>query len=118
MTAGRAYQLGRCAPGRLHDAYPAGEHDIEIRLPGGADMELLRRLSAAIETDSPRCRRIVYAAPEGDLADIAAAEAADFRYVVDVDVPGASLSLLVAEPGWVTQIGTVDVPTVPSAPRR
>jgi hypothetical protein len=96
--------IERCATGRLRDAYPVGEHDVEIRLPGGADTALLRRLVAQIEADDPRCRRIVYAAPEGSLIDIAAAEAAGFRFVVDVDIPGASLSLLVAEPGWVTRI--------------
>jgi hypothetical protein len=99
------YRIERCTAGRLYNAYPVGEYDVEIRLPGGADTGLLRDLVTQIEVSDPRCRRVVYAAPAGDLADIAAAEAAGFRYVVDVDLPGdASFSLLVAEPGWVTRL--------------
>lgn len=49
------------------------------------------------------CRRVVFAAAAGDQAMVAAVQAAGFRCVLDVDVPGAELSLLVAEPGWVTE---------------
>lgn len=62
------FAIERCTTGRLRDAYPAGEHDVEIRLPDGADTEMLRRLVAEIEADDPSCRRIVYAAPDGDLS--------------------------------------------------
>lgn len=92
----------RCATGRLRSAYPVSEHDVEIRVPG-ADAELLRSAIAEVMAADPACRRIVYAVAEGDLIATTAAEAAGFRYVVDVDLPdGAALSLLVVEPDWVT----------------
>jgi hypothetical protein len=46
----------------------------------------------------------VFGAPRGDLATLTAAENAGFRYIVDVDLAGASLSLAVAEPPWVTSV--------------
>jgi hypothetical protein len=61
----------------------------------------------------PACRRLVLAVDEGDVAGIARGEAAGFRYVLDVDVPGRSLSLLAAEPEWVLEDSRHldDVPT-------
>jgi hypothetical protein len=55
---------------------------------------------------------VVFAAPVDDLEIVAAAEAAGFRYVVDVEVPGEDLSLLVAEPEWVTRVD-MDLDRVP-----
>lgn len=107
--------LERCVHGRLRAAYPAAEHDIEIR-PGHVASDeltsLLGSLVAAVQRAEPRCRRIVFAAPLGDVATLAAAESAGFRYVVDVDLPGASLSLAVAEPAWVTSVD-MDLDRVP-----
>ncbi|GCE44881.1 hypothetical protein Rhow_000507 [Rhodococcus wratislaviensis] len=48
------------------------------------------------------------------MATIAAAEAAGFRYVVDVDVAESELSLLVSEPGWVTEVD-IDLEHVPGS---
>ncbi|WP_181148185.1 hypothetical protein [Arthrobacter sp. MYb213] len=40
---------------------------------------------------------------EGDVVGIARGEAAGYRYVLDVDMHGRSLSLLIAEPDWVLE---------------
>ncbi|RVX38879.1 hypothetical protein EDD27_1207 [Nonomuraea polychroma] len=104
-------RLERCATGRLRDAYPVAAHDLELRV-NEATTGLLRALVEAVSVADPRCRRVVYAVPEGDLAGIAAAEAAGFRYVVDVDLADAQLSLLVAEPAWVTRTD-MDLDNVP-----
>jgi hypothetical protein len=101
----------RCLDGRLKSAYPASRHDVELRVQGamGADLSVaLAREVARIFEGDPQCRKIVYAAPAGDLATIRAAEAAGFRYVVDVDIADAGrrleLSLLVREPQFVTRV--------------
>jgi hypothetical protein len=69
-------------------------------------------LAGAIQAADPRCRRVVFAAPVDDLEIVAAAQAAGFRYVVEVEVPGEDLSLLVAEPEWVTRVD-MDLDRVP-----
>ncbi|MER7045058.1 hypothetical protein [Streptomyces jumonjinensis] len=101
-----AVQVERCAAGRLQGAYPAGAHDVEVRIEsevrGDVLTTLLRTLVGAVRAADARCRRIVYAVDEGGVEKIEAAEAAGFRYVVDVDVQDLELSLLVAEPSWVT----------------
>jgi hypothetical protein len=109
--------LERCASGRLREAYPVGAHDVEARVPDKAvplDVltDLLRDVVTAVERSDPECRRIVFTATEGDLATIAAAEDAGLRYVVDVDIPDGSVSLLVAEPDWVTHVD-MDLDHVP-----
>jgi hypothetical protein len=107
--------LERCTRGRLRDAYPVAEHDIEIRLDDAPTDELaalLGALSAAVQQADPQCRRVVFGAPSGDLATLAAAEDAGFRYVVDIDLADTSLSLAVAEPSWVTSVD-MDLDRVP-----
>lgn len=108
--------LERCATGRLRDAYPVNGHDLEVRLPGrlspGEVTTVLETTARAAFERDPRCRRVVFAVPAGDLVTMAAAETAGFRYVVDVDIPGAELSLLVAEPEWVTAVD-MDLDRVP-----
>jgi hypothetical protein len=64
----------------------------------------LDELGAAILAADRACRRVVVAVAPDDLAAISAAESVCFRHVVDVDVPGEELSLLVREPEWVTQV--------------
>ncbi|MEU6251398.1 hypothetical protein [Streptomyces sp. NPDC047043] len=59
-------------------------------------------------------REPVYAVPEGDRASMAAAETAGFRYAVDVELRDQQLSLLVAEPDWVTVTG-MDLDHVPGS---
>ncbi|MCK8616298.1 hypothetical protein [Gordonia sp. C13] len=76
-------------------------------------------ISAARQAD-PECRKVVFAverdgpeqARSRAIRTIAAAEAAGLRYVVDVDVPGHELSLLVSEPDWVTEVD-MDLDHVP-----
>ena len=109
----------RCAVGRLRDAYPVGEHDLEVRVenePLESLGETLRIEAARLLSDDSDCRKVVFAAPEGDLPVIAAAELAGFRYVVDVDVCDSnelvSLSLLVYEPERVTFVD-MDLDQVP-----
>jgi hypothetical protein len=107
--------LERCAHGRLRDAYPVAERDIEIRLDDLLTDELtalLDALSVAVQQADPQCRRVVFGANRGDLATLAAAEKAGFRYVVDVDLARASLSLTVTEPSWVTSVD-MDLDRVP-----
>lgn len=109
-------RLERCATGRLRDAYPVHAHDVEVRLTRAVSPDVLAAVLAdaareVLDNDSD-CRRVVFAAPADDQEAAAAALAAGFRHVVDVDLPGAELSLLVAEPGWVT-VGWADIDTVP-----
>ncbi|MEU1181928.1 hypothetical protein ABZ464_30695 [Streptomyces sp. NPDC005820] len=99
-------EVERCAAGRLRDTYPVSAHDVEVRVASGAlgslPSEALRMLTKAVWKADPRCRRIVCAAPDGDLNTLAQAEAAGFRHVVDVDLADEQFRLLVAEPEWVT----------------
>jgi hypothetical protein len=107
--------------GRLAAAYPAGRHDVELRVAGVPTAELattLKREVTALREADPTLRKVVYAAPAGDLEVIGAAEAAGFRYVVDVDVlddgKPVELSLLVHEPDFVTRVD-MDLDRVPGA---
>ena len=108
------FSARRCADGRLRNAYPVSAHDVELdALNGAAPQQIMRPLAVltqAILNFDDSCRRVVFAAAADDHALIAAAEAAGFRYVLDVDVPGAELSLLVAEPRWVTESDNDRVP--------
>ena len=79
-------------------------------LPPDRLAEILAKTAHEVLGNDPRCRRVVFAAPVDDLTSIAAAQAAGFRYVVDVDIPGEELSLLVAEAHWVTAIDSDRVP--------
>lgn len=91
--------LERCAEGRLRAAYPVGAHDVEVRVSGRVTRELLAEAITTIKASNPHCRRLVFAAAEGDGAAAVAAEQAGFRYVVDVDLRDAALRLFVHEPG-------------------
>ena len=107
-------KLRQSVTGRLRDAYPVNAHDVEVQvteeLPPDRLAEILARTAHEVLGNDPRCRRVVFAVPVDDLTSIAAAHAAGFRYVVDVDIPGEELSLLVAEPHWVTAIDSDRVP--------
>ena len=108
----------RCADGRLRNSYPLSGHDIELcainDVAPQALTPALAELSHAVLDADPLCRRVVFAA-RADNADIRqAAQAAGLRHVVDVDVPGAELSLLVAEPHWVAGIDA-DLHRVPGS---
>jgi hypothetical protein len=105
--------------GPLRDAYPVGAHDVEIRLsrrhPTSSRLTAcLDELGASILAADRTCRRVVVAVAPDDVAAISAAESVGFRHVVDVDVPGEELSLLVREPEWVTQVDA-DLDRVPGS---
>lgn len=106
----------RCVTGRLRNAYPVSAHDVELQLtaelPAGDLTEVLGAAAREILHGDPHCRRVVFAAPASERDALDAAEAAGFRYVVDVDIPGAELSLFVVEPDWVTAVD-MDVDRVP-----
>jgi hypothetical protein len=117
---GAAVELGarRCRDGRLRDTYPVGAQDMEIYAVSDVAPQVLTHalteLSRAVLDADPRCRRVVFAAPAGHADIVKAAEAAGFRHVIEVDVPGAELSLLVAEPSWVTKVDA-DIDKVPGS---
>ena len=98
---------------RLAATYPVGVRDRFLEPSADATAEALQLVSERIMAEDPTCRRLVLATAEGDLNAIARGEAAGYRYVVDVDVPGESLSLLAAEPEWVLEESRNldDVPT-------
>lgn len=108
-----------CLRGRLASAYPASRNDVEVRVRGVAgdhlSAALAKEAARVIESD-PLCRKVIYAASAGDLEAVSAAEAAGFRYVVDVDIVDSGqvqeLSLLVHEPQFVTRIdeGSARIP--------
>jgi len=111
----------RTLSGRLAAAYPAARHDVELRVedvPVGELSAVLAAATTRILASDPDCRKVVFGAPAGDLATLAAAEAAGFRYVVDVDVAEdgkvVELSLLVCEPEYVTHVD-MDQDRVPGA---
>ncbi|MFD4600477.1 hypothetical protein ACFWPQ_20915 [Streptomyces sp. NPDC058464] len=111
-------RLERCAAGRLRDAYPAGAHDLELRVAAGCPDHLLpallRSLTAAVRDADPHCRRVVLAIPVADRGGITAAGSAGYRHAVDVDLGQEELALLVAEPDWVTATD-IDLERVPGA---
>jgi hypothetical protein len=106
----------RCIDGPLRDTYPVGNYDVELCLAKDVTPEYLigplAEVASEILAADPHCRRVVFAAPAGDQATVAAAEAAGFRYVLDVDVRERELSLLVAEPHWATEVN-LDLDRVP-----
>ncbi|CAN5193496.1 hypothetical protein BH09ACT6_BH09ACT6_20390 [soil metagenome] len=109
----RASGLERFAiDGSLSATYPSGAGDRELAVGEGSEPDAVAAIVHTILSRNPRCRRVVTAAPVGDLAAIALAEEAGFRYVVDVDTHSAELSLLVAEPEWVLALPSAieDIP--------
>jgi hypothetical protein len=109
-------RLERCLSGRLSGSYPPGEHDLEVIVDELDPLDelsiVLRTVTEGVQQEHPECRRVVFAAPEGSVDVVSAAREVGFRYVVDVEVAGESLSLMVAEPGWVTVVD-MDLDRVP-----
>lgn len=85
----------------LDGTYPIGIEDREVRIHEPSSSAAIAKAVHTIHSESPRCRRVLLALPEGDLDAMRVAEEAGFRYAVDVDTRQASVSLLVAEPDWV-----------------
>lgn len=111
--------LSRVLAGPLRDAYPVSAHDVRLEVDATALdatelVDLLRELVDSVEREDPQCRRVVYSVPADDLAAISTGESAGFRFVVEVEVEGAVLALLVAEPDWVTRVD-MDLERVPGS---
>jgi hypothetical protein len=108
------FSARRCAEGRLRDAYPVSAHDVELNVSNKSAPQLITRplaaLTQVILNSDDSCRRVVLATTAGDEAIVSAVEAAGFRHVLDVDVPGSELSLLVAEPSWIIELDDDRVP--------
>ena len=83
--------------------YPAGARDRLLQVSEQASPESIQLVSEQVFEADPKCRRLVIACPEGDVSAIARAEKAGFRYVVDVDLPQETFSLMTAEPAWVLE---------------
>ncbi|WP_194787094.1 GNAT family protein [Mycobacteroides abscessus] len=79
---------------------------------GAAAGEGLCYSASSIFEGDPACRRVVFAPDTEDVDSIEVAERAGFRMVVEVDLPGATVKILVCEPQWVTD-GYVDLNSVP-----
>ncbi|MFV8309476.1 GNAT family N-acetyltransferase [Mycobacteroides chelonae] len=95
-------RLRRCHSGRLRSAYPVGAHDVQIvAVAGTPTVEDLCRAVAAVYEADPACRRVVFAPDTEDVRAIEMAQQAGFRVVIEVDIPGATVKLLVHEPPWV-----------------
>ncbi|MYZ33802.1 MULTISPECIES: hypothetical protein [unclassified Streptomyces] len=112
-----AVHVERCAAGRLRASYPVGLHDLELQVDGCGIEFLANVLSEAIEAvplTDPQCRRLVLAVPADESSRVAAAEAAGFRYVVNVDLGDTEHSLFAWEAAWVTRTDP-DLDRVPDA---
>lgn len=97
----------------LAASYPVGSRDRLLTPDESAGSEALQLVSELVMRADPACRRLVLAAATGDVSAIGRGEAAGYRYVVDVDLPNTTLSLLAAEPQWVLEASRYldDVPT-------
>jgi hypothetical protein len=95
------FSIRSARAGDLVDAYPAGTHDKQLMVEGEPAAQTVRDYVAAVLADDPRCRRVILAVPENDLAAIHWAEDAGFRFVVNVETRAGAHSLLVVEPDWV-----------------
>ncbi|MDN3482122.1 hypothetical protein QMA10_09350 [Arthrobacter sp. APC 3897] len=106
-------QVGFVVRGELDAAYPASVRDRVLQPSADAAAEALQLVSEKVMAADRQCRRLVIATAEGDVAEIARAERAGYRYVVDVDLPDRSVSLMAAEPAWVLEESRRidDVPT-------
>lgn len=94
--------------------YPSGLLDRILILAPLVPAEAIQLASEFMMDADPACRRLIIACEEGDVAAIGVAEAAGYRYVVDVDLHSGSYALLTAEPDWVLEESrNIDeVPTV------
>jgi hypothetical protein len=111
-------RIERCAAGRLREAYPVGEHDLEISVTSESPAEIiadaLGHMVERIWEADPSCRRVVFAAQPSDPVAAAAAVISGFRHTAEVDLPGGqTVELLVSEPGWVTRVD-MDLDRVPT----
>jgi hypothetical protein len=93
----------------LRACYPYGAHDLAVRLVRQDLAEagrLLRDLVPALFAADPRCRRVVAAPAEDDIAAQAAFEAGGFRRVAEADLPDGSVVLYTVEPPEIAELPT------------
>jgi hypothetical protein len=83
--------------------YPSGLRDRLLLPEPGASAEAIQLASEFVMGSDPACRRLVLATAEDDLEAIGVAEAAGYRFVVEVDLHRGSFALLIAEPVWVLE---------------
>lgn len=99
---------GRCdvvlaLDSELRDAYPVSAHDRVLSVSPDVVAQSIQLVSEELMRRDPECRRLVIATDEADVAQIARAEEAGYRYVVDVDLYDRAVSLMTAEPVWVLE---------------
>lgn len=88
----------------LRHTYPYSAHDVEA--PFGTAKQMTTSIREAFNTD-PDCRRVVVAIDQDDLDQMRTAEDAGLRFVVNVQLrDGREVSLMVAEPDWVSSQST------------
>jgi hypothetical protein len=83
--------------------YPSGLRDRLLLPEPGAPAEAIQLASEFVMETEAACRRLVLACAEDDLEAIGIAEAAGYRFVVEVDLHRGSFALLTAEPAWVLE---------------
>ena len=88
---------------KVRYAYPVGLHDRLLTPSADTVAEAIQLVSEKVWEAHQNCRRLVIATTEEDIPEIARAEKAGYRYVVDVDLPQESVTLMAAEPGWVLE---------------
>lgn len=95
--------VARVVDSEFAATYPSGLRDRLVLPDEGAPAEAIQLASEFVMETDPACRRLVLACAEDDLEAIGTAEAAGYRYVVDVDLHRGSFALLTAEPAWVLE---------------
>lgn len=88
----------------LRHTYPYGARD---RVMAFSDADDIRKTVESVFAGDPKCRRIVVPVEQGDVTQVEQCETAGLRYVLDVRTrEGDELSLMVAEPEWVSNQST------------
>lgn len=105
--------IARAVGSVFESSYPAGLRDRLLAVSDGAPAGAIQLASEFVMATDGACRRIITACAEGDIDSIARAEAAGYRFVVEVDTRTGSFALLAAEPAWVLEESRNidDVPT-------
>ncbi|WP_120005615.1 hypothetical protein [Nesterenkonia muleiensis] len=102
-TAAGRIRVSRVVSTAYEVTYPVGTQDRLLEVSDDAAAEAIQLVSEHLFAHATHCRRLVIACPEEDVEQIAQAEQAGYRYVVDVDLPDRSVSLMTAEPQWVLE---------------
>lgn len=102
-TAAGRIRVSRVASTAYEATYPVGAQDRLLEASEDAAAESIQLVSEHLFAHAIGCRRLVIACPEEDVEQIARAEQAGYRYVVDVDLADRSVSLMTAEPQWVLE---------------